>query len=178
MRDIEGIDEALAVLEPRWVDIEAHFNVENERFKALMGRPHDTLGKILKCHLVVENYLDRFLTAHYKLDDIEKIRLSFYQKAQLLPNCGEAAAFAKPGVVALNVIRNRFGHNIDAEIRPDDLNSIHRILRVSRPKINFGEPIEAIEAFTTVACSFLIVPPPELQGLFIEAFSKINQDTL
>jgi len=174
MREIEGIDRALAVLGPRLEEIEAHFNAENEKFKALMAREHDALGRVLKCHLIVEGYLERFLAAHYRLNDLDKVPLSFYQKAQLLPDGGEAAAFVKPGVLRMNAIRNRFGHKIDAEITDHDLLPIREVLRVSRPGANFDSPVDAIEAFTTVACTFLVVPPPELQEVFLEAFSEVR----
>ncbi len=108
MRDIEGIEGVIKKLKPHWAAIDAHFDEENARFKALFYREHDSLGRVLKCHLVVEHYLERFLEAHYGIADLEGARLSFFQKAKLLPDTAAPAAFVKPGVLQLNSIRNRF----------------------------------------------------------------------
>ena len=48
------------------------------------------------------------------------------------------------------------------------------VLGVARPGVNFSTPIDAIEAFTTVASTFLIVPPPALQTVFMQAFQAIR----
>ena len=116
MREIEGIDTVMRKLEPHWPEIMAHFNSENERFKALVVQDHDLLGRVLKCHLVVEHYLNRFLIEHYRVSDIDEVRLTFLQKAKLLPNSESSAAFVKPGIVQLNAIRNKFGHRLNAAI--------------------------------------------------------------
>ena len=116
MKDIEGIERVVEKLAPYRADIEAHFNAENERFKKLMGREHDILGRVLKCHLVIENYLERFLSVHYGIEELESVKLTFFQKAKLLPDSAAPSAFIKPGVLELNSIRNRLGHNLNAGI--------------------------------------------------------------
>ena len=112
MREIEGIERVIEMLKPHWQEIDTHFNDENVRFKGLLACEHDTLGRILKCHLLVEHYMGRFLVAHYGIQEIEDVRLSFFQKARLLPSERTAAAFVKPGILKLNTIRNRFGHEL------------------------------------------------------------------
>jgi hypothetical protein len=174
MRDIEGIDHVVDKLRPHWNDIDAHFERENYRFKDLFARDHDVLGRVLKCHLIVEHYLERFLGTHFGIDDVSGAKLSFFQKAFLLPNKGVAAAFVRPGILKLNAIRNQFGHTLEPVLTFEDLGAISTILGVARPGVDFEEPINAIEAFTTVACTWLIVPPPGLQQVFVEAFSEIR----
>jgi len=178
MRDIEGIERVVENLKPHWRDIRAHFDAENSRFKALMSRNHDLLGRVLKCHLIVENYLERFLATHYGIDDIESVKLSYFQKAKLLPDTGSAAAFVKLGVLELNTIRNRFGHTLEANIAPEQLRAINQVLDVAREGINFETSIERIEAFTTVACTFMVIVPPNLQDIFMSAFSEIRVNAL
>lgn len=174
MREIEGIDEVVAKLKPHFATITEHFEHENRIFVGLIASPHDTLGRILKCHIVVEHYLDRFLSKHFKINDFGNLRFSFAQKATLLPNEGSAAAFVKPGVFQLNRIRNRFAHSLGAELSAEELKPIHPVLGIARPGVAFESPVEAIEAFTTVACTFLIVAPPELQQILAEAFSSVR----
>lgn len=177
MRDIEGIETVLQKLKPHWDAIQEHFEEENARFKELLAREHDSLGRVLKCHLIVERYLERFLTANYRIQDLEGIRLSFFQKGQLLPGAGTAAAFVKPGVLKLNSIRNHFVHTLDTEIREEDLGPINEVLGIARHGVVFEDAIKRIEAFTTIACTFLVVAPPDLQGVFMDAFSEVRVNT-
>lgn len=174
MREIDGIEKVVARLKPHMAEIEDHFNVENSRYIALMSKPHDVVGRLLKCHLVVEHYLGRFLLEHFGIEDVEAAKLSFFNKAMLLPSKATSAAFVKPGILRLNTLRNRVGHNLGYNVSFEDLLSIHDILSIARQDVKFREPIEAIEAFTTVACTWLIVPPREFQDLFVEAFSEVK----
>lgn len=48
------------------------------------------------------------------------------------------------------------------------------MLAIAHTGVKFGEAMEAIEAFTTVACTWLIVPPKEHQKLFVDAFSEVR----
>jgi hypothetical protein len=174
MRDIEGIEEVVRRLEPHWPEIFAHFEHENRHFKALLAHDHDIMGRVLKCHLIIEHYLARFLAAHFGIDDLPDAKLTFFQKAKLLPESGAAASMVKPGILMLNAIRNQFGHTLRPVLRGQDLGPIAEVLRVARRGAEFAEPIDAIEAFTTVACTFLIVPPPRLQAVFAQAFAHVR----
>ncbi|MEO7862043.1 MAG: hypothetical protein ABIU05_16740 [Nitrospirales bacterium] len=178
MRDIEGIEDVVASLGPHWTEIHEHFERENDRFKKLMAQDHDILGRVLKCHLVIEHYLERFLSSHFGIEHLANAKLSFFQKATMLPDSGSAAAFVKPGILKLNTIRNQFGHTLRPVLRQSDLGPINEVLGVARKDVTFAEPIDAIHAFTTVASTFLIVPPPNLQKVFVEAFSKVKVNAL
>ena len=174
MREIEGIEAAVEKLKPHWAAIEQNFEHENRIFVGLASTPHDTLGRVLKCHLIVEHFLGRFLVSHFGIDNFDDVRLSFAQKAKLLPDRATAAAFVKPGVVRLNRIRNDFSHSLGAELSDADLDPIRPVLAFARRGVTFESPVEAIEAFTTVACTFLIVAPPDLQQVLTEAFKAIH----
>jgi hypothetical protein len=43
MRDIEGIEKVLAVLEPYWADIHAEFDAHTRRLLQLAGANHDLI---------------------------------------------------------------------------------------------------------------------------------------
>ena len=178
MRNIEGIQAVVAKLKPHFTVMEQHFEHESSIFSGLISSSsHDTLGRVLKCHLIVEHYLNRFLVAHFDIDNFDDVRLTFAQKATLLPNRATAASFVKPGIFELNRIRNRFGHSLGAEISDQDMGSIRTVLDIARPRVAFGSPVEAIEVFTTVACTFLTPTPAELQPILAEAFSTVQVHT-
>lgn len=174
MREIEGIDRVVELLRPHMAEIEARFNIENERFITLIQHPHDIIGRLLKCHLIIEHYLERFLSEHFGLEGLDDAKLNFFNKAMLLPTSSTSAAFVRPGILRLNSIRNKVSHNLSREPSFDDLGSISEVLQIARPAVSFGSPIEAIEAFTTVACTWLIVPPKEHQQLFVDAFANVR----
>jgi len=174
MRDIEGIEKTIEKLQPHWKEITEHFKKENSYFKSLLSQSHDSIGRVLKCHLMIEHYMDRFLCEHLDIDDLSKAKLSFFNKANLLPNKASAAAFVKPGILNLNSIRNKFSHRLNYTLNESDLPHVYQILRISAEGVACSEPLDAIEAFTTLACTFLIISPTPLQELFMEAFSEVR----
>lgn len=174
MKDIEGIEKAIAALKPYWDEIEADFNRHNERFLKLLAVDHEPIGRILRAHLVIENFLDAFLTNFYQIEDFDDLRLTFAQKAKLLPSSRSSAAFVRPGIIQLNAVRNKFGHKIDHSLEHHNLSAIYEVLRHTRPNVGFSSKIEAIEGFAAVACAFLSVPPLHLQKPFLEAFADVR----
>ena len=123
MREIEGIEAVVEKLKPHFAAIKQHFEHENRIFIGHTSTTHDTLGRVLKCHLIVEHYLDRFLVSHFGIDNFDNVRFGFAQKAWLLPDRATTAAFVKPGVFRLNRIRNKFAHSLGAELSDADLES-------------------------------------------------------
>lgn len=174
MKDIDGIDRVLQVLEPHWQEVQADFDRHNERFLLLAQADHDAIGRILRAHLVIESFIETFLTAVYEIEDISDLKLSFIQKAKLLPTRRSSAAFVRPGILQLNSVRNKFGHRLSHVIQSHEISAIYEALAVARKGVTFPSPIAAIEAFAPVACAFLSVPPPHLERLFMEAFARVH----
>ncbi|EAS45009.1 hypothetical protein C9J48_20670 [Photobacterium profundum] len=156
---------------PHMEMLNAHFEESNSRFNSLMGKGHDDLGRVLKCHLIIEYYLNLYLSHQYGISDIDQIRLSFAQKVNLLPKQGNAVVYVKKGIERINKIRNRFGHKLDASICEGELNEIDDVLKVMRPETKDLSPIERIENFTATACTFLIVQPKEIEEIYADAFN-------
>jgi hypothetical protein len=159
------------ILEPHWPAIEQHFDVLNARFTALMRTEHEPIGRVLKSHLVIESFIDAFLMGCFRHSDIEGGRLSFHQKASLLP-LNSGAGLVRPGILQLNRLRNKFSHRLDHVPTSEEISEIERVLTLARPSKEARTPIDAIEAFTPVACAFLDVPPEPLQEVFLQAFSS------
>lgn len=174
MRDIEGVDKAIQKIRPYMPEIEENFERENDRFKSLLAQDHDLIGRVLKCHLIVENYLDRFLEAHLKISNLADAKLGFFQKVQLLPSEGHAVAFVKPGISKLNSVRNKFGHSLMPDLNISELDPMLQVLHLARPSTTFEDPVDAIEAFTTVACTWLLVRPSHLQEVWDDAFATVR----
>jgi hypothetical protein len=174
MREIEGLEHAVEVLRPHWDDFNRHFDAENEKFIALLRRDHDGIGRVLKAHLILEHYLTSYLSRCLGIDNIDSIRLTFAQKVELLPSTGSAASVIKLGIKRLNTIRNMLAHRLDVDLEQVDLNAMNEVIHLFRPQALFRSNIERIDAFMTIAVTFLILPPPELQQAFAEAFSRVH----
>lgn len=174
MREIEGIDKAMDVLKPYWGEIEEDFNRNNSRFLELFATDHDVIGRVLRSHLVVENFLNSYLQGTFDFDDFDELRLTFAQKAKMLPAGQASAAFVRPGIIQLNKVRNKFGHELNHVIEFGEINAITQVLDVARPSTTFAAPIHAIEAFAPVACAFLSVPPKHLKEAFVAAFKHVR----
>lgn len=174
MKDISGIEEAIAELGQYWPQIQEFFEKENERYKKLFNRDTEHIGRILKCHLIIESYIDKYIAEHNKIENMKELRLSFYQKASLIPKNGTSTSVVRPGILQVNSIRNKFSHNMGVSIQDEDLSAINTVLAFARPETAQMSYVERIEAFTTVASTWLLVPPPELRDVFTRAFSKIE----
>ncbi|MFG3449583.1 hypothetical protein ACGFZ3_13460 [Stenotrophomonas sp. NPDC047960] len=176
MKDVQGISEMADKLRPHLPEYLKWFDEQNDKFKTLIAADHDPIGRVLKCHLVVEHYLTEWLVNHYGIQDIEKVRLTFAQRANLIPSQGQAVSFMKPGILKLNAIRNDFGHSMEATPSMDDMSALLTVLRVFQPQRRFESPLDIVEAFTTTACTFLLVTPEPLAGIMADVFSKIRME--
>lgn len=174
MKDIDGIEQVLRVLEPHWQQIEEDFDRHNRRFLKLATVDHDAIGRVLRAHLVIESFMDTFLSQHYGIENIQDLRLSFHQKAKLLPAQGSSAAAVRPGILQVNSVRNKFGHRLNHLVERHEISAVLEVLASARRGSTFSSEVEAIEAFAPVACAFLSVPPPHLQQLFLQAFANVR----
>ncbi|WP_340317726.1 hypothetical protein [Rhizorhabdus argentea] len=174
MKDIDGMGQVLEILEPHWDEIQNHFDRRNAYFLDLIASDHDALGRVLKSHLAIEAFLNEYLQNFYGFTDFEDFRLSFNQKAQMIPPNGVPASWLRPGILQLNRVRNKFGHTAGYTMDRYDITAIYEVLDVARRGVEFPDPTDAIEAFAAISCAFLDVPPKELGEVFMEAFSRIR----
>lgn len=177
MRDIVGIEEAMEILKPHWDEIEATFNRQNERYRAMAAADHQAIGRVLRAHLIVENFMNSYLVDVFGFEDFDALGLKFAQKAKMLPQSQSSAAWVRPGIIQLNAVRNKFGHRIEHVVEFSSISAIMEVLSVSKPGIEFKTPVHAIEAFAPVACAFLSLPPPHLSDAFSRAFRHVHTNT-
>jgi hypothetical protein len=174
MRDIDFIPDVVAELAPHFPRIEKRFDQENEAFKRLLAQDHDLIGRVLKCHLIIENYINRHLESVSPSHNWQEARLRFAQKIELMPRENPKVAWILPGIRQINKIRNRFGHRISADVSLGDLTECISVLAIARKDKKYTDSIQIIEDFTTVACTWLIVDP-EIEGVFAEAFERAQK---
>lgn len=174
MKIIDKVKEVVQQYGEHFDKIEAEFNQQNEYFKSLLNTDHDILGRVLKFHLIVEHYLTNYLQNKFIDLDFSNARLSFSQKIKLISQRDTRAAFVKPGIIELNRIRNKFGHNLRAELTLNDQKEMLKVLKIARKSNSYEEPLDVINDFATVASTFLIVNPEEIDVLFQEIFESLQ----
>ena len=133
--------------------------VEIARFDTAFSADHNAIGRVLKVHLVIEQYLNEHIRAKYKIQNLEELRLSFAQKTLLLKDDLSPAAWVKSAIQNVNTVRNKFSHTLTPKIEWGAINNVIDVLKIARKGVAYKEPIDAIEAFAPVACAFLIEAP-------------------
>lgn len=169
----KDISLAFEKLKPYWNEIEAEHAKKEEYFQSLMNKNYSDIAQLLKCHLIIEHYLDIFLKEELGLSHLDDAKLSFFNKMNLLPN-NQAVGFVKPGIIKLNSLRNKVAHQLDIKFTKEDLGSINNILKIARKDIEKLSFIEAIETFTAIACTWLSPKNETTQKYISESLSHIN----
>jgi hypothetical protein len=118
--------------------------------------------------------MNSYIVELFGFEDFEGMRLTFAQKAKILPQSGSAVAWVRPGIIQLNTIRNKYGHKLDHKVDFEAISSIMEVLAVSREGLEFSTPIDAVETFASVACTFLTHQPQHLAEAFKTAFSYVH----
>jgi|SRR6185437_2295475 len=174
MRIIDKIPEVIQKHKKEYSLIEEEFNKQNEKYKSFLHRDHDFIGRILKYHLITEYYINEYLANKFPEIEFNSIELRYYQKLSLLPERDYRVEFVKNGLKELNKLRNRFSHTLDVKVDLKDLVEMKTVLSITRKEKKYQKPLDVIEDFTTVACTFLIVSPKEINDLFTKLFKELT----
>jgi len=131
--------------------IKAHKN-----FFSLYNSEHDILGRVLKCHLIIEHYIDKVNLKDQKYSNFKSLNnLSFYQKIHLIPFVTKNDELIFTGLKEINNIRNKLSHKLQFDIETIETPSINtiteKLLHIDKGK----SKIELIESFTVFISSYL-----------------------
>lgn len=103
---------------------DAVFDKNESDFKHLMSvweQDFGSIGRILRAHLFVENFLNEQLTVNNpNLGSLTKARLTFHQKVSLLETSPAGLEDIMPGIRRLNTVRNRLAHSLHANLSTED----------------------------------------------------------
>ena len=105
---------------------------------------YTTVGYLLCCHLVLENYIEAFVGANMRSGlSIENARLTFSQKLSILESWELPDQYNfMPSLKHLNSLRNKLGHNIRTVISENELLPLVQFLEkghegANSPRISF-----------------------------------------
>jgi hypothetical protein len=138
--------------------IEQEFQDFNLEYALLSERDDQLISRILKCHLLIEYYLDKYLAvANPAIQNWDKAKLSFYQKLELVIHPQTIFVMIEPGMRCINKLRNKTTHTIQLSFDEDELKPIKDFLDVWFGVL--GKPVRSgvdlIEDFTLVCCAFI-----------------------
>lgn len=146
--------------------------------RQLLEKSYEHVGKIISCHLVIENLLNTELITLglYTNEEIQnkKIWIKFSQKLRKLPKDKKYPyTFLIPGIGQLNDIRNEFAHNLEAKIEDKSTFHIDKVVRLLRKKQLVNPSLEKrIEEFTIVCIGSFGSRHPEVMEPLINLRSK------
>lgn len=160
---------------------------DQESREALLRWQHDTdlIGRILRSHLFLERFITENLQrANPSLGSIEKAKLTFAQKIELLSPSNPDVVEVTPGIRKLNNIRNRLAHQSNAAVTAEDAAALlqcqtfSRLLRKRhRDGIDALKPIEILEHFARHASIALSVGHSRLIAAVAAAAKEISPDS-
>lgn len=155
----------------------AHTDAQIEELNAKWNQNAALMGLILRSHLFVEYYLERYLrTRNPHLGSLENARLTFAQKTELMSKGDGSVAYLLPGIKRLNKIRNRMAHTLSASITEEDRDvlldiNIFRSLRdaLASPGTPSAAPIDVLESFAQHAGMVLDAASDPAAGYWVKA---------
>ncbi len=81
----------------------------------------DRIGRVLRAHLAVEHFLTMYLqTNNPNLAPLDRARLSYNQKIELLNADDKVVGMLIPGLRLIGQIRNRIAHRLRVELTESD----------------------------------------------------------
>ena len=179
-RKSAGIRKAIEVLRPHWQEICKQYEDDIREYELYSRKDSAVFGRIIKCHLISEIYLERYLIRKLSVPNLSDARLSYHQKAMLLPERNAAPALFKPGLLTLNKLRNKFAHKLDSTLSKHELSTMTAMLIMSERPASTMNAIEMVEKFTVLSCACLNPTPSHIEELFANAMQYVadefNQD--
>jgi hypothetical protein len=128
----------------------------NSKIVTLLNNKTDEIGLILKCHLIIEHYIDEFLVVAYPtITNWVNMRLSFHQKLELINNSHTIMKMAYSSVKCLNSLRNKFSHKLAYKIREEDYKEIKDLMTIWYNAAEEPVPkgIQLFEQYTIWICA-------------------------
>ena len=138
--------------------LEEEFHNFNSEYAFLSNRDDQSSSRILKCHLLIEHYLDKYLeVANPAIKNWDQARLTFHQKLELAQHPQTSFILISPGMRCVNSIRNRVSHNLEVNLTEDTLKPIKDFMNVWCGAL--GKPIrtgvDMVEDFTLTCCAMI-----------------------
>jgi hypothetical protein len=118
---------------------------------------YSTIGYLLCCHLVMENYVDAYIrTAINTQFSLKAAKLTFGQKLSLIGSVGFPERYNfLPALKSFNSLRNRLSHDIKSGVTQIDLAPmVHYLEKVSARPLDRRDTLFVLREFTGAVCAW------------------------
>ncbi|MBX2957786.1 MAG: hypothetical protein KF846_16595 [Cyclobacteriaceae bacterium] len=139
-------------------DIAKIYNNTREELDGLFEFKQDKVGRLLRCHLIIEHFIDRNLEFEINLTQNSEGSFRFLQKVILIENLNPGLKPILIGVREINKVRNRIAHQLNYTIRLSTLPHVKKLVTSYSQTTNSKElidPIDLIEIFTYLFCHII-----------------------
>lgn len=110
-------------------NIEEDFRIFKARFGQFIRQDDHAVSVILRCHLIIEHFIDEYLrAANPAITTWDRLRLSMHQKLVLADNPRSVFQVLMPSLRALNTLRNKVAHRLEATFESDDIAPIRELM--------------------------------------------------
>ena len=160
MKDIDvesEIFKRMLVLVPELIQSNEKFN---STFGNLWSRSNQSLDTIVRCHLILESFLTKYIESKSRnIFNVKEARLSFNQKVGLIKDSEPILRIIYPGINDLNKVRNKLVHDLDYEIK-EEFSNIARYVNAWQSALGASSlaGTDLIFKFTQLACAHLHNP--------------------
>ncbi len=97
--------------------------MDNRLLTILLGE--DDLGVVIRAHIHIEEYIEKFLILKTDFQYVKKMNLDFSEKLLLAVSLGFNNDLYAP-LVSLSNIRNKFAHKTDSVLTKSDVNNLYK----------------------------------------------------
>ena len=130
----------------------------NVILRKIEDNDYKTLGDVLNLHLIIEDYMDKFIQINCSKLDWASARLRFIDKIRLLskyPN-GEKNILT-PTLYKFNDLRNKFSHKINYKLTDEDVEPFTLFLSkfIKKGEAIPTNKIEILSDYTSLVCFWL-----------------------
>jgi len=194
MDNVNNTDEVVKKIIARYGGREAILDDMQRRidiFNKVWDQDTDRIGRVLRAHLTVEHFVTEYLVLkNPKLGSLEKARLSYAQKIDLLDSNDPTVNCVLPGLRLLGTIRNRMSHRLRVELSKADEDAFLGIpffngwlaaLNKHYPEPPIDDEIErrlvTLEKFARVAAALLHASIDPNAHIWVEELAQITIST-
>lgn len=140
-------------------ELEKEMHAFNKEYLELAGTNNPELPLVLRSHLIIEHYIDRYLDiAIPEVERWDELRLSFSMKLDIISNRKTSLYMVAPGIKALNKVRNKYAHDLHYQLTQTDYAPMTEFVRMWRTAGGYAVPTtfeEVLSNFTLTTCGFL-----------------------
>jgi len=131
MNELPDIDTVIGRIFKSYGGKEKFFRATDARlaeFNALWNQDINTMGRVLRSHLIVEYYMTAFIQKNNpNLGSIDETNIGFAQKVDLIGDNNFLIHELIPGIRRINRVRNRLAHNLSEVVNEDDVRNFRSI---------------------------------------------------